>query len=151
MNLVRFQKPDIWNAFDQLSSFRDEVNRLFEGSLFNGSSDVLNTWAPALDVYEDKDNLFVTAELPGLKKEEIEISLHENTITVSGERRNEKKYDGADTARAERFFGRFTRSLILPKAVDAARVKASYRDGILTVTLPKAETARPRQIEVSVS
>ena len=151
MNLVRFQRPDIWNAFDQLTSFRDEINRFFESSYKNGSSDVLNTWAPALDVYEDNGNLFVTAELPGMKKEDIDLSLHENTITISGERRSEKKYEGGDTAREERFFGRFTRSLVLPKSVDAAQVKANYRDGVLTVTLPKAEAARPRQIEVSVS
>ena len=151
MNLVRFQRPDIWNAFDQLTSFRDEINRFFESSYKNGSSDVLNTWAPALDVYEDNGNLFVTAELPGMKKEDIDLSLHENTITISGERRNEKKYEGGDTAREERFFGRFTRSLVLPKSVDAAQVKANYQDGVLTVTLPKAEAARPRQIEVSVN
>ena len=150
MRLVRFQRPDIWNGFDQLTSLRDEINRLFESPFSNGSSDVLNTWAPALDLYEDKDNLVLTAEVPGLKKEDIDLSLHENAITLSGERRNEKQYEGGETSRAERFFGRFTRSLVLPKAVDAAKVKATYRDGILTVTLPKAEAAKPRQIEVTV-
>lgn len=152
MRLVRFQRPDAWNwsGFDQLTLLRDEINRFFESPSTNGSSDVLNTWAPALDLYEDKDNLVLTAEIPGLKKEDIELSLHENTITLSGERRNEKKYEGGQTSREERFFGRFTRSLVLPKPVDAGKVKAAYRDGILTVTLPKAEAAKPRQIEVSV-
>ena len=149
MKLARFQRPDVWNwsAFDQLTNIRDEINRLFESPYENGS-DVFNTWAPALDVYEDNENLIVQAELPGMKKEDIDISLHDNVITVSGERKNEKKYEGAKTSREERFFGRFTRSISLPKQVDSGRVKASYKDGLLTVTLPKAEEAKPRQIQI---
>ena len=150
MKLTRFQRPDIWNwsGFDQLTSLRDEINRFFESPLTNGGSDVFNAWAPALDVYEDKDNLIVRAEIPGMKKEDLEISLHDNVVTVSGERKHEKKYEGGQTSREERFFGRFTRSMKLPKQVDANRVKANYKDGILTVTLPKSEEAKPRQIQI---
>jgi HSP20 family protein len=150
MRIARFQRPDQWNwsAFDQLTNIRDEINRLFESPYENGSSDVFNSWAPALDLYEDNDNLVVQAELPGMKKEDIELSLHDNAITVSGERKNEKKYEGGRTSREERFFGRFTRSITLPKQVDSGKVKASYKDGILTVTLPKAEEAKPRQIQI---
>jgi HSP20 family protein len=150
MKLVRFQRPDVWNwpAFDQLTTIRDEINRLFESPLDNGASDVFNTWAPALDLYEDKDNLIVTAELPGLKKEDIDLALHDNTLTISGERKDEKKYEGSQTSRQERFFGRFTRSLALPKQVNPGKVKAAYKDGILSVTLPKSDEAKPRQIEV---
>jgi HSP20 family protein len=150
MKLVRFQRPDLWNwsAFDQLTNIRDEINRLFESPRENGGSGAFNTWAPALDVFEDNDNLIVRAELPGMKKEDIDISLHDNIITVSGERKNEKKYEGGKTSREERFFGRFTRSITLPKQVDSSRVKASYKDGLLTVTLPKAEEAKPRQIQI---
>jgi HSP20 family protein len=150
MKLARFQRPETWNwsAFDELTNIRDEINRLFESPYENGNSDVLNTWAPALDVYEDNENVIVRAELPGMKKEDIDISLHDNVITVSGERKNEKKYDGAKTSREERFFGRFTRSISLPKQVNGGGVKASYKDGLLTVTLPKAEEAKPRQIQI---
>ena len=150
MRLARYQRPDVWgwSALDQLTSLRDEINRLFESPFSNGNSDAFNTWAPALDLYEDKESLVVRAELPGMKKEDIDISLHENIVTISGERRNEKKYESAETSRQERVFGRFTRSLVLPKKVDAANVKASYKDGLLTVTLPKAEEAKPRQIEI---
>ena len=151
MKLMRFQRPDLfdWSGFNQLTNLRDEINRLFESPVTGGGgSDVFNTWAPALDVYEDSDNLIVRAELPGLKKENIDISLHENVVTISGERKNEKKYEGSQTSRAERFFGRFTRSIKLPKTVDQAQVKASYTDGILTVTLPKAPEAKPRSIEI---
>jgi len=150
MKLMRYTRPDIWgwSPFEQLTTLRDEINRLFEAPFTNGGSDAFNSWAPALDVYEDKDSLKVRAELPGLKKEEISISLHENVITISGERRNEKKDEGSETSREERVYGRFTRSFQLPKAVDAGKVKATYKDGILTVTLPKAEEAKPRQIEI---
>jgi HSP20 family protein len=152
MKLVRFQRPDVWSAFDQLTNLRDEFNRFFfEGARENGDSRAFNTWAPALDLYEDKENLVITAELPGLKKEDIDISLHENTITISGERRNEKKYEGSETSRSERFFGRFTRSLSLPKTVKTDAVKAAYKNGVLTVTLPKAEEAKPRQIAIQQS
>ena len=150
MKLARFQRPDLWNwsAFDQLTNIRDEINRLFDSPLENGSSGAFNSWAPALDVYEDNDNLIVRAELPGMKKEDIDISLHDNAVTISGERKNEKRYEGGKTSREERFFGRFTRSITLPKAVDAGKVKANYKDGILTVTLPKAAEAKPRQIQI---
>ena len=153
MRLVRYQRPDVWgwSPFDQLTTLRDEINRLFETPTKNGSSDVFNTWAPALDLYEDKESLVVRAELPGLKKEDIQISLHENTVTISGERRNEKTYEAGETSRQERIFGRFTRSLTLPKKVDGGKVKAGYRDGILTVTLPKAEEAKPRQIQIATN
>src|SRR5690349_350279 len=144
MRLARYQRPDVWSwsAFDQLTNLRDEINRLFELPSGNGSSGAFNAWAPALDVFEDKENLVLRAELPGMKKEDIDISLHENTVTISGERRNEKKYEGAETSREERVFGRFTRSLVLPKKVDSGKVKANYKDGVLTVTLPKAEEAK---------
>jgi HSP20 family protein len=151
MKLARYQRPDIWSwsPLDQLSSLRDEINRLFEVPANGNASGVFNTWAPALDLYENKDTLLLKSELPGMKREDIDISVHENTITISGERHNEKKYEGSETSRSERFFGRFQRTLTLPKKVDSAGIKAIYRDGILTVTLPKAPEAKPRQIEVS--
>ena len=117
---------------------------------FNGS-EAFNTWAPALDLYENKDNLVVTAELPGMKKEDIDISLHEDNLTIAGERKEEKQYGENETQRAERFYGRFQRTIALPKKVDDGAIKANYKDGILTVTLPKAPEAKPRQIEVSVN
>jgi HSP20 family protein len=150
MRLARYQRPDIWgwSALDQLTNLRDEFNRLLERPFSDGSSDVFNSWAPALDLYEDKESLVLRAELPGMKKEDIDISLHDNTVTISGERRKEKKYETGESSREERAFGRFTRSLALPKKVEAGNVKASYKDGILMVTLPKAEEAKPRQITI---
>ena len=151
MKLARFNRPDVWGdwtGFGQLTSLRDEINRLFDVPDLNGSASGLNAWAPNLDVYEDKENVIVRAEVPGLAKKDIDISLHDNTITISGERRNERKTEEGKLSREERFVGRFTRSIALPKQVDAQKVKAAYRDGLLTVTLPKAEEAKPRHIEI---
>jgi HSP20 family protein len=130
---------------------RNEIDRLFD-SPFAGWSEGLQPfmsgWSPALDLHEDKDNFFVRAELPGMKKEDIEISLHEGVLTLSGERKEEKKHEGVAIHRSERFVGRFQRTLTLPSAVDLDKVKATYEDGLLTVTLPKSEAAKPKQIQV---
>jgi len=152
MKLMRFQRPHVsnWSPLDQFESLRNEINRLFENPLA-GVSENFNTWAPALDLYEDKDNLVATAELPGMKKEEIEISLHEGNLTIAGERKVEKQYGEKETQRSERFFGRFQRTIALPKTVDANGVKAAYKDGVLTVTLPKSPEAKPKQIAVSTN
>jgi HSP20 family protein len=155
MNLVRRnQREDgwSWSPFDQLSTLRNEINRLFD-SPFGGltrSSEFFDVWTPALDVYEDNDNLIVKAELPGLKKDEIDISIHEGALHISGERKQETQNKDAETYRSERFYGRFHRTVGLPKAVQVDKVQASYRDGILTVTLPKSEEAKPKQIQVNV-
>jgi HSP20 family protein len=155
MRLVRLQRPSLlnWMPFDQLATVRDEMNRLFESTLGDGiqSPDLFGGWTPAVDLYEDKDHLIVRAELPGMTKDSIDISLHEGILTLSGERKAEELPEGSEAYRSERFYGRFQRSFDLPKPVEAERVQASYRDGILTVTLPKTEEAKPRQIQVNVS
>ena len=155
MKIIRYQDPELvaWTPVDRLSQLRDEMNRLLDGSLagYAGSGGLFSGWSPALDITQDKDNVFVKVELPGLKKEDIDISLHEGMLTIAGERKQEKKEGEGETFREERYFGRFHRTVTLPTQVDAANVKASYRDGILEIQLPKAEEAKPKQIEVHVS
>jgi HSP20 family protein len=153
--LTRWQRPELatWPGFGRLSTLRDEIERLFEAPLAElaRTSQLLGGWTPALDVFEDKDNLVVKAELPGMKKEDIEISLHDGSLSVSGERKSESRSESPEFHRSERFFGRFQRTVSLPTPVNAEKVKAQYKDGILTVTLPKTEEAKPKQIDVSVS
>jgi HSP20 family protein len=129
------------------------MNQLFDLSWpgFGREDRLLGVWSPPLDVFQDKDHVFVKCELPGMKKEDIQISLHENTLTISGERRQEREVKEGDAFRSERFFGRFHRSLTLPVPVQANQVKAQYKEGILAVTLAKAEEAKTKQIEVQVS
>src|SRR4051812_30870939 len=155
MRLTRWQRPEsnVWDPFRQLSSLRDEIDRLFESplsTLTETTQPFLNGWSPAVDLFQDKDNVTLRAELPGMKKEEIDISLHDGVLTLSGERKAEQTHEEADSCRSERFLGRFQRTLTLPSLVDADKAKASYKDGILTVVLPKAEEAKPKQIEVNV-
>lgn len=155
MNLIRWQRPvlNTWPTLGRLTDIRDELDRLFEAPLAElaRSSQLLSGWTPALDVHEDKDNLIVQAELPGMKKEEIDISLHDGSLSISGERKTEQKFEEAEVYRSERFVGRFQRTVTLPAAVAVDRVKAQYKDGILTITLPKAEEAKPKQINVQES
>jgi len=156
MSLIRYQEPELttWSPFDRLTSLREEMNRLLDGSLAAfGTRDfgLFSGWNPALDIYQDKDNVYVKVELPGMKREEIDISLHDGMLTIAGERKQEVEVREGETFRNERFFGRFHRTVTLPTQVDGDRVKATYRDGILTVELPKSEEAKPKQIAVNVA
>ncbi len=154
MNLIRYQKPDVaWPTFGRLSSLRDELDRLFESPLaeWTGTSQLLGGWTPALDVHEDKDTYVVSAELPGLKREDIDVSLQDGALVISGERKSEKVEKGVEVHRQERFYGKFQRALTLPEPVAADKVKADYKDGVLTVTLPKSEEAKPKKIDVRVN
>jgi HSP20 family protein len=136
----------------QLSSVREEINRLFDTTFgaSPASTDFFSGWVPALDLYEDKDNLVLRLEVPGMRREEIDISFQDGLLTISGERKAEERPEVLETYRSERFTGRFHRSLELPKPVQSDKAFAVYRDGVLTVTLPKTDEARPKQIEVKV-
>ncbi|MDB6063848.1 MAG: hsp 4 [Pedosphaera sp.] len=152
---TRWQRPDlsVWPTVGRLFGLRNELERLFESpfaDLARGSQ-LLSVWNPAIDLFEDKDSLIVKAELPGMKKEEIDVSLHDGALSISGERKGEQKVEGTETYRSERFVGRFHRTVTLPTEVKGDQVKAQYKDGILTITLPKAEEAKPKQIEVNIN
>ncbi len=142
MRLIQFEKPG-FVRFGRLPNLQDELNRLFESSA--------RGWVPALDVQEDKDNFIIRTELAGLKREDIEVTLHENELSISGERKIEAKQEGVETHRQERYYGKFQRTLTLNTPVAADRIKAQYKDGVLTVTLPKVEEAKPKQIDISVN
>jgi HSP20 family protein len=141
MQLVQYARPGLaWPTFGRLANLQDELERLFESSS--------RTWAPALDVREDKESYTIRVELPGMKREEIEVSIQDDALLISGERKAEEVKEGSEVHRQERFYGKFSRVLTLPTAVDGTKVKAAYKDGVLTVTLPKAEEAKPKQIAV---
>jgi len=144
-------KLSVLPAFDELFGLGGELDRLFESPFvdWNRKSQLLRVWNPAIDLYEDVNNVVVKVELPGMKKEEIEVSLDDGVLSISGERKRDTKYADAQTHRSERFVGAFQRSFALPSTVKTDQVKADYKDGILTVTLPKAEEAKRKQIEVN--
>ena len=161
MSLIRYQTPalTVWPAFNRWNDLRDELDSLFELPLAGPgrSSQLFTGWSPAVDLYQNNDNVVALVELPGMKKEEIEISLHDGMLTIAGERKSETTSadangngDGSKAERTERYIGTFRRSIALPVRVDANKVTATYKDGILTVTLPKAEEAKPKQIQVNI-
>ena len=143
MKLVTYQRPgQAWPSFGRLLNLNDELDQLFQTPL--------QAWAPALDVHEDKDKFTVNLELPGLKREDINVHLEDGSLIISGERKAETLTEDTEVHRRERYYGKFSRALTLPVAVSPDKVKAAFKDGILTVTLPKAEEAKPKQIEVKV-
>src|SRR5215468_4531176 len=153
MNLIRYQAPNStpWLALDRWSNLRDELNSFFDMPLWSGfgrTEQLFTGWSPALDLYESGDHFVAVVELPGMRKEDIDISLHDETLTISGERKREST-NGEKAQRTERYVGTFRRSIALPTRVDAGKVSASYENGILKVVLPKAEEAKPKQIKVS--
>jgi HSP20 family protein len=153
MNLIRYHAPNSapWSALDRWSNLRDELNSFFDmpsWSTFDRTSQLFTGWSAALDLYESGDHFEAGVELPGMRKEDIDISLRDGTLTISGERKHEST-NGEMAQRTERYVGTFRRSIALPTRVDASKVSAIYQDGILKVTLPKAEEAKPKQIQVS--
>jgi len=140
MKLMQYTRPSL-ATFGRLAGLQEELERLFESPL--------QAWTPALDVHEDKDGYSIRVELPGLKREDIDVSIHDDALVISGERKTETKKEGSEVHRQERFYGKFSRALTLPTAVDGNKVTATYKEGVLTVTLPKAEQAKPKQVTVS--
>jgi len=153
MNLIRYQAPDLapWPALNRWGNLRDELDSFFDMPFWSGfgrSGQLFTGWSPALDLYESGDHLVALVEVPGMRKEDIDISLQDGTLTICGERKQEST-NGETAQRTERYVGTFRRSITLPRRVDAGKVSATYENGILKVTLPKAEEAKPKQIQVS--
>ncbi|MBI3616889.1 MAG: Hsp20/alpha crystallin family protein [Candidatus Omnitrophica bacterium] len=107
-------------------------------------------WAPAVDIIDEKDDIRVRADLPGMKKEDIEVSVNNDTLSIKGEKKEEKEIKEKDYVRSERYYGAFQRSFTLPAGVDPQKVNAAYKDGVLEITLPKREDAKPKQIKVDI-
>ena len=154
MSLIRYQSPELstWPALDRWADLRDELNSLFDLSTTGNlarQAQLFSGWTPALDLYQNNDNVVAVVELPGMRKEDIDVSLHDGMLTIAGERQSSSS-EGENAERTERFSGKFRRSVTLPTRVDASKVSASYKDGILTVTLPKSEEAKPKKVEVSI-
>lgn len=148
MELVR------WEPFESLNRSQSRVNDLFEETFGRSRlphSSGSGVWYPPVDILESKDSYLIRAELPGMKKEDFHLELEDGTLTLSGERKLEEPTNGDEYHRVERLAGKFFRSFYLPQTVKHDGIKATYRDGILEVLVPKAEEAKPRQITVSMN
>lgn len=148
MAIVRF------DPFRDLAVLQDRVNRAF-GDLnrrFDDDLTVRGSWTPSVDIYETGDNtLVLKAELPDVSREDIDLRVENNTLTITGQKKMAKDVKDEQYHRIERVYGSFTRTFTLPPTVDAGRIGADFRNGVLTVTLPVREEAKPRQIQVAVN
>jgi HSP20 family protein len=146
-----------WEPFRDLVGLQERMNRVFDESFRginrrSGEEDwVGGSWAPAVDIYEQNGNIVLKAELPGVDPKDVDVRVENNILTLSGERKLENEVKRENYHRVERAYGSFTRSFTLPNVVDTEKIKAEYKDGLLRMTLPKKDEARPKQISINVA
>ena len=151
--MFRLMVREPWTDFGTL---QDRVNKMFDQTVRtlypeNGEESERGAWAPAVDIHENNDSFVVKADLPGVSKEDIQIDLKDSTLTLKGEKKFESKVSKDNYIRVERSYGTFVRTFTLPENVDADKIKATYKDGVLELTIPKREEAKPKQIKVELS
>lgn len=150
----RMQSVTRWDPFEEMADFRREMDRLF-GEFFGRTPFSMAAteamWTPLVDIHETRDSYLLMAEVPGVKQEDIQVSIEGDTLTLKGERKRETEVREDQYHRIERSYGRFERSILLPSGVDADGVKATYRDGVLEIQLPKKEEAKPKAIKVEAA
>lgn len=142
-----------WDPVRELVAMQDRLNRFFDDSARRTDDDVMarGDWMPAVDIFQsDANEVVLKAELPGLKREDIDVKVENNTLTIKGERRQDSEVKKEHFHRVERCYGAFGRSFSLPNTIDTGKVRADYHDGVLTVSLPLREESKPRQIQVAV-
>jgi HSP20 family protein len=141
------------DPFRGLNSLQDQVNRLFEDTFTRGRSgqSELAVWSPSVDIFETENELVVKADLPDVQEKDMDVRVENNTLTIRGERKFDREVQEESYLRVERAYGTFTRSFSLPNTVNAEAIRAEYRNGVLTVRMPKREESKPRQIRIGVS
>ena len=148
MSLVR------WDPFRELEDVSDKLNRMFSrpsGRRENGQESMtVADWIPTVDISETEAELLIQAELPAVKKDDVKITLQQGVLTIQGQRTQEREERGKRYHRVERAYGNFARTFTIPDYVDDTNVKAEFKDGVLTLHLPKSEKAKPKAIEVKV-
>jgi HSP20 family protein len=150
MAIIRFE------PYREIMSLQDRMNRLFSESFRGGQTGeddwaLGGTWAPAVDIYEQDHNIVIKAELPGVDPKDVDIRMENNVLTIKGERKLDNEVKKENYHRVERAYGVFTRSFTLPSVVDPGSIKAEFKDGVLRITLPKREEAKPKQIQINVA
>jgi len=140
-----------WEPCRGVTTLQDQINRLFRDTVErSGEESSLSAWAPAVDIYETEQELVVKADLPDVDPKDLDIRVENNLLTIRGERKFEKKVSEENYLRIERSYGSFARSFTLANTVNSEAIKADYQNGVLTLTIPKREEARPKQIKVNV-
>lgn len=142
-----------WSPYRSLINMNHEMENLFEDFFSTtrrqgDAEQALPSWAPDVDLIEGKEEYTLRAELPGVSKEDVKVILTEDVLTVSGEKKSNQELKGENFHRSERVYGAFSRSFRLPNPINGEKIQAQYRDGVLTLTIPKAESVKPREIEI---
>ena len=140
-----------WDPFRDLVTLREKMNRLFEDAVTSRSEEkdlVTSSWAPAVDIYEDENELVLTAEVPGIEEKDIEIKLEDNTLSIHGERKMEKETKEENYHRLERAYGSFYRTFTLPNYIDQEKIQAQHENGILKITMPKRPELKTRKVKI---
>jgi len=145
MQLIR------WDPFQQLVAMNNRLNRTINDPYTPRTEDAFGAWAPPVDIFEKDEQLVLRAEIPGVQKENMDVGIESGVLTLRGERKQEIGVKEENAYRMERVYGTFTRSFSLPTTVDAAKVTATYKDGVLEVTVPKAENAKPKRVEIEAA
>ena len=143
-----------WTPLRSMMSFRDEMDRMlddFYGRMSPSGESYEGDWLPAMDMRENDGEVLVSLELPGMSKSDIKVSVKNDVLSITGEKKAEKTDEKENVHRVERTYGYFKRSVALPVEVDSGKVKASFKDGVLKVTLPKVEAKKPKEIPIQVS
>jgi HSP20 family protein len=141
-----------WDPFHEVDELLDRYSRPFDWP-FRGRRDVSvrdADWAPRVDISETDDNFCIKAEVPGIKREDVKINIEDHVLSIHGENKQVKEEEGEQFHRVERYYGSFRRSFTLPENVDEEKIEANFKDGLLTLTIPKTEAAKPKSIEVKV-
>jgi HSP20 family protein len=141
-----------WEPFRGVTTLQDQINRLFNDAFERtGEQSNLSAWVPAVDIYETEHELVVKADLPDVDPKDLDIRVENNILTIRGERKFEKKVNEENYLRVERTYGSFARSFTLANTVNTDAIKADYQNGVLALTIPKREEAKPKQVKVNVS
>ena len=139
-----------WDPYRNVVSLQDQVDRFFGDSpLRFVRGDGAGAWTPSVDLSEEGDRIILRAEVPGVAREDIEVQVERGTITLRGEKKQEKNVESENAHLVERFYGSFSRSFVLPTTIDPARIEANYKNGVLEVILPKADEAKPKKITIN--
>ncbi len=148
--LVKYRTYPVFKApFDEFSKFDSMIDKFFRGGVVDDGT-FFSSYTPAVNVAENENTYVVDVELPGISKDEVKITMHENVLTIEGEKKAEREEKGKNYHRVERSFGKFQRSFTLPKNVKSDAIEAEFTNGVLSVSIPKAEEVKAKQIEVKV-